>query len=183
MQDSIPQKHINSITKKVNEIDDIFKHGSKSGKYKIEYSTELVSEQAKTNRVQNVDSNASATYSVLYYYGKAVAYREVEESESGDSQNVTIHYFNTAGKLIALKLEYSFFDHECVKDRVLRKETVLYYANGPRVVQERYRLLDESYNIISRTKCKFHYIHKGNEKINYKYKDSDKIPVLKGMAK
>lgn len=183
IQDSISKKQINSINKQVNEIDSIFKHGIKSDIYKIEHSNDLISGQAKMDGVQNPDSNTSATYSVLYYNNKAVAYKEVEESESGDSQNVTIHYFNKSGRLTALKLEYSFFDQECIKDRVLRKETVLYYVNGPRIVQEKYRLLDESYNIISKAKCEFHYIHRDNEKLAYKYKDSSKIPILKGKAK
>jgi len=183
IQDSIPQKLINSIAKQVNEIDSIFRYGIKNKKYKIEHSDELVSGQVNRDDGQNSDSDTFATYSVLYYSGRAVAYKEVEESESGDSQNTTIHYFNTAGRLIALKLEYSFFDNGCVKDRVLRKETLLYYVNGPRVVQEKYRLLDESYNVISKAKCEFHYSHKDNEKLSYKYNESDKIPVLKGKAR
>jgi len=86
-----------------------------------------------------------------------IVYVEQSISESGDWNNIYIHYFDTQGKLIAFVRNSSFFNGIC-REGVLSEKTMLIYDNEFNIILEEYELRDESNKLVIDTSdCMFNY--------------------------
>ncbi len=102
-----------------------------------------------------------------------IVYVENPYSESGDYNNLYIHYFDKQGKLIVFIRESSFFNSSCSKGVVTEKTTYVLEADS--LTKKLYEIYDENeLPIEDTTNCIFNY------RFSYDiYKDYFSTPIVK----